>query len=486
VKLVVRLAIGVLVLVTAIGAFVYVALRPPPPFALPAQGAVLDGVTVIEPGRNRATQRRVEVAGGAIARVETARGDGGPWAGTFVTPGLVDLHVHFPPATLAGQTELFAFLFLYHGVTSVRDAGDVEGNATEPARRGVAEGRFPGPRVHACGYFVDGSPGSWKNSILARNPEEGRRAVEMVAAGGFECVKAYNELDAPTLAAVRDAAHAKGLAVIGHVPRRVPYEEARLDDVQHLLGIPPPPADPALRFPHVLVQWDALDEARLAHLVERTLALGIANTPTLVTLDRLRGMRDYDAMLRLPDAQLLPNFYRSVLWNPVGGLSPAGQLRNDDDWAMVERAFAAAKRTVARLFRAGAVIHTGTDTMIPFVVPGAALHRELRLFVDAGLTPEEALATSMRDSASTFRVEGLGEIRPGAPADLLVFREDPTKSLDALDSLVAVIRDGRLYPRDALDAQLARYRAHFDSKAFDAIVTPIVRRVLANARRGAR
>ena len=46
------------------------------------------------------------------------------------------------------------------------------------------------------------------------------------------CVKAYNELDAETLAAVREAAHARGLPVIGHVPRRVPFEVARLDDVR--------------------------------------------------------------------------------------------------------------------------------------------------------------------------------------------------------------------------------------------------------------
>jgi imidazolonepropionase-like amidohydrolase len=141
------------------------------------------------------------------------------------------------------------------------------------------------------------------------------------------------------------------------------------------------------------------------------------------------------------------------------------------------------KRTVKRMHDEGVRLHSGTDTLVAFVVPGAALHRELRIYVDAGMTPEEALAISMRDSAADLGVPGLGEIRAGAPADLLVFREDPTRSLDALDSLAAVIRDGRLYPRDVLDEQLARYRAHFDSRLFDAIVTPIVRRVLANARK---
>jgi hypothetical protein len=88
----------------------------------------------------------------------------------------------------------------------------------------------------------------------------------------------------------------------------------------------------------------------------------------------------------------------------------------------------------------------------------------------------------MRASAAALGVPGLGELRAGAPAELLIFREDPTQGLDALDSLAGVVRDGRLYPREALDAQLARYRAHFDAALYDALVTPLIRRMLARTR----
>jgi cytosine/adenosine deaminase-related metal-dependent hydrolase len=481
-RLVVRLVLGSLALLATTGAALYWIVQPPAPLALPERGATLDGVTVIEPGRSRSEARRVVVRGERIEAVEAARGGDGPWTGLYVTPGLTDLHVHFPPASLPGQAELFAFQLLRHGVTAVRDAGDVDGTATEPARSGVAAGRFPGPRIAACGYLVDGEPPLWKNTLLARNPDEGRRAVERVAAEGFDCVKAYTELDAPTLAAIREAAHAKGIPVIGHVPRRIPYEEARLDDAQHLIGIPPPPDDPELRFPFVMRQWERLDDARLDHLVVESVRLRIANTPTLVTIDRLIGLEDYPRMLREPDAAYLPRFYRDVVWNPNGGITPAGQL-GADDFAMLRRALAAMQRTVKRLADAGARVHTGSDTLIAFVVPGAALHRELRLLVGAGLTPEQALRLSMLDSAAALGVEGLGQIRAGAPAELLVFRDDPTRDLEALDSLAAVVRDGRLYTRASLDAQAARYRAHHDGALYDAIVTPLVRRVLAATRR---
>jgi imidazolonepropionase-like amidohydrolase len=477
-----RLLLSAALALAALGAAVWWILRPPAPLALPEQGAVLDDVTLIRPGEGREEHRRLVVRGGTIEAIEEASpGTAGRWAGRYVLPGLNDLHVHFPPASPLRQAELFAFLFLVHGVTGVRDAGDVDGTATEPARRGVAEGRFPGPRVLACGMFVDGDPPLWKNTLPARTPAEGRAAVETVAARGFDCVKAYNELDVETLAAVREAAHARGLPVIGHVPRRVSYEEARLDDVQHLTGVAPV-RDPSLRFPFVLRAWDDFDDARLEAVIEATLRAGSANTPTLVTVDRLIASEDFERVRAEADVQLLPRMFRDVVWAREGGTSVAGGL-GSEDFAMLRRAFAAMKRTLRRMHERGVKLHTGSDTLIAFVVPGASLHRELRIWVEAGLTPEAALAASTRASAAALGVPGLGELRAGAPAELLVLREDPTVSLDALDTLEAVVRDGRLYPREALDAQLARYRAHFDSALYDAIVVPLVRRMLAGTRR---
>jgi len=479
VRRLVRLLLFALLALAALGAGLYAIVAPPAPLALPAQGVVLDDVTVVRPGAGRELHRRVVVTGGAIERIEDAAG-GGPFAGMYVLPGLNDLHVHFPPASPLGQSELFAFLLLYHGVTGVRDAGDVDGTATEPVRRGVAGGRFPGPRVAACGMFVDGGPPLWKNTLPARSPAEGRAAVAALAARGFDCIKAYNGLDAETLAAIREAAHARALPVIGHVPARVPFEVARLDDVQHFTGVPER-TDPTLRFPFLLRAWDQFDDARLEQVIAASLRSGIAHTPTLVTLDRLVASEDLARVAAEPDVRLLPRMYRDVVWSPREGTSAAGQM-SAGDFAMVRRALAAAQRALRVMAERGVALHTGTDTLIAFVVPGASLHRELRLWVEAGLPPERVLAASTRASAAALGVPGLGELRPGAPAELVIFRDDPTRSLDALDSIAGVVRDGRLYTREALDAQLARYRTHFDGAAYDALVTPLIRRMLARTR----
>jgi imidazolonepropionase-like amidohydrolase len=471
------------VLVIAFVVVVYRTLQPPAPLALPERGAVLHDVTVIEPGRERIDHRRLVVTGDKITAIQPALpGGDNPFSGMYVLPGLADLHVHFPSSALPGQTDLFAFLYLYHGITAARDAGDVDGTASDPARSGIAEGRFPGPRLFSCGLFLDGEPPLWKNSIVARNPEEGRRAVKTVADRGYDCVKAYNQLDAETLAAIREAAHERGLKVIGHVPWRVSYEEAQLDDAQHMIGIQPPPADPATaKFPFLLAEWEQLDDKRINRLIADSKHLKIAMTPTLVTLDRLIASEDYASMLREPDAQMVPAFYRNVVWNPTGGTNVAGQMKAED-FAMVRRVLEIEKRTVKRMYDGGVAVHTGSDSLAAFVVPGASLHRELRLYVDAGFTPEEALGISMHDSAEYLGVPNLGMLQAGAPAELLIFREDPTQNLDALATLAGVVRDGRLYTREVLDAQFDRYHAHFDAPLFNAIVTPMVRWALAKTR----
>jgi imidazolonepropionase-like amidohydrolase len=194
-------------------------------------------------------------------------------------------------------------------------------------------------------------------------------------------------------------------------------------------------------------------------------------------LDRLAAVEDYDAARAEPDAQLLPRYYRDVVWSPTEGL-PFLRNRTAEDYAYYREGLTRGSALVARMHRAGVPIYAGTDTQVPFQVPGAALHRELRLLAAAGLGPDGALAAATTLPGQTLGVPGLGRVEPGSPADLLVFREDPTLDLDALGTLEAVIADGRLYRVADLEAQLDRYRKHHEGRIFDAVSTALVRRVL--------
>ena len=476
-----RLLLGLLgsLLLLAISAVAM--LRPPSPLPLPARDAVLANVTVIHPGRGREAGRTLRIADGRIASIEAAApGTDAESAfdGAYVIPGLIDMHVHFPPDAGLRQTELFAFLFVAHGVTTVRDAGDVDGTATAPAREGSRAGAFPAPRVFACGWFVDGPEPIWKNSLVVADPSEAEAAVAKIADGGFDCVKIYDRLSPESLAAIRRAAAARGLPLIGHVPRKVPFEQAGLDDVQHLTGVATPAGGDERPFPKNMVAWDDVDDARMDFIVETSRARGIAHTPTLVTIERLIGMQDHAALREAPDALLLPRFYRDVIWSPTEGLPVLRRLESAD-FPVLRASAEKSVRLVEKLSDAGVPIFAGTDTQNPFVVPGASLHRELALLVEAGLTPEQALVAATSAPGAFLRTPGLGRIEPGAPADLLVLRADPTQDLAALATLAAVVADGRLYTRAQLDAQRERYQEHFNGWIYDHVSVALVRRALA-------
>jgi imidazolonepropionase-like amidohydrolase len=117
-------------------------------------------------------------------------------------------------------------------------------------------------------------------------------------------------------------------------------------------------------------------------------------------------------------------------------------------------------RLVGDMHRAGVRLLAGTDASTePFVVPGAALHEELALFVEAGLTPLEALRTATTDAAR-YAGDDPARIgfRVGAPADLVLLAADPRRDIRNTRTIAWVIQRGVAYNRSTLDARLASAR----------------------------
>ena len=94
------------------------------------------------------------------------------------------------------------------------------------------------------------------------------------------------------------------------------------------------------------------------------------------------------------------------------------------------------------LYDAGVPIVPGTDKG----VPGFSLHRELELYLQAGLTPMQVIQTVTIVPA---RVMGLdrdsGTIEPGKRADLILVRGNPLNDFSALRIVIRVVTAGRMY-----------------------------------------
>ena len=115
-------------------------------------------------------------------------------------------------------------------------------------------------------------------------------------------------------------------------------------------------------------------------------------------------------------------------------------------------------------------------------MPGADVHEEMRLFAEAGIPLEDVwkIATSAN---GTYLKPGLGRLEPGAPADFLIFREDPTKDLANLATLEAVVADGRLYTKADLDQRFSRLKDQWSNPVVDTIMTEAVRAAMASFRK---
>jgi imidazolonepropionase-like amidohydrolase len=123
----------------------------------------------------------------------------------------------------------------------------------------------------------------------------------------------------------------------------------------------------------------------------------------------------------------------------------AASATSSDRKAAVARRLGCLKRFVATLQGSGGNVVAGSDTSNPYVIPGASLHRELELLVEAGLSPHEALVAATRTAAAFLgQAQTLGTVEVDKKADMIVLGADPMASVTAFRQIEIVIRDGRV------------------------------------------
>jgi imidazolonepropionase-like amidohydrolase len=111
---------------------------------------------------------------------------------------------------------------------------------------------------------------------------------------------------------------------------------------------------------------------------------------------------------------------------------------------------------VKSLHDAGANIMAGTDACNPFVLYGPALHDELAYYVDAGLTPYEAIRTATVAPARYLgKTDEFGSIAEGLRADFLLVDANPFEAIDNLQLISGVVLRGQWLARTELDEMRA-------------------------------
>ena len=94
---------------------------------------------------------------------------------------------------------------------------------------------------------------------------------------------------------------------------------------------------------------------------------------------------------------------------------------------------------------AGVPIVAGTHTVLPYVVPGADLHEELKLLVAAGLSQAQALSAATVTAAKLAGLdEAIGAVKTGMIADLLLLDADPLADIRNSRRIALLVQGGKL------------------------------------------
>lgn len=391
--------------------------------------AVEDAMVVVRDGRIAAAGSRTSVRPPVGLRVIDARG-------LTLIPGLWEMHVHysgveFGPALLAA------------GVTTARDCGGEFGFLTAVRAR-IAAGAL-GPRLLLAGLVDSGGPLAF-GAVDIETPAQAAAAVDHYADARFDQIKVYTQLKPDVLRAVSAEAHRRGLTVTGHVPAAVDAFEGvadGMDQINHLQFV-----TQAMREPGATGPVD-LGSDRARRLVKLLADRRIVVDPT----------DGWGEMASHPRSVAPDSFEPGLDAAPFTLRTKYAALGGDGDPARWRARIAENGRVIAALHAAGVPLVAGTDTGLL----GYGLDRELELYVEAGLSPAEALHTATLGAAQAMRREReSGSVEVGKRADLVLVRGDPLSDIHALRHVVKVVSAGRLYDSAALARSVGfdRSRSH--------------------------
>jgi len=393
----------------------------------------------------------------------------------WVTPGLVDAHVHFSQtgwadgrpdsldlrekhpyerveADLKEHPDRFFRSQLCSGVTSVFDVGGYSWTVAM-AHREREDPRAPrvaaaGPLLSTVDHWLN-LPGE-KQLVYIPDADTARKTVRYLAAIGADAVKVWYivtperkvEDSMPAVLAAGEEA-----------------QKAKLPLIVHATGLAE--AKVALRAGARFLVHSVDDKPVDDEFLELAKKNGTIYCPTLTVVGGY--LRMYDSVLsHQPPAVDDPNGCvdggtRAKVAESATAPAPTGLA---DRVANRKKSRGEADRISAanlkRVAEAGIPIAMGTDAGNPLTLHGPSVYAEMEAMQAAGLTPMQVIVASTRGGATAMGVEKeTGTVEKGKSADLLLVAGDPTKDVANLRKVRYVVRGGVVRSIEELKATVA-------------------------------
>ena len=461
----------------------------------------IDGVSIVDP-RDGSVQPNMSltVSGGKIASITSI----GPATsdpdtqivdaqGKFVIPGLNDMHAHI----LGESDDVSASLslLLANGITGFRQMA-----ASQDLLRARQQGKLP---IKATDPELLAMPGAILTPLNAGSPAAAIKTINQQKAAGADFIKLIL-LSAPTFFAAVEESKRLGLPTTGHVPDWVDLRgasKAGMTGMEHFgagsaLSISCSTDEAAMRaelekshslegfpanalflipFKDELMKWlapkivtnitllfnekgveslkhgtETFSEEKCRALGEVYVANGTWQTPTLIRL-KTSPFGDAPEFMNDPNLRYVSSGQRA-LWQET-------EQKFEKKWTPAQReVFRNSYLQLApmvKLFDSiGVKMMTGADTGgSTWIVPGFGLHAEFDEWDKVGVPPLHVLqAATINPAIFLGRTATMGTVEPGKNADLVLLDANPVESVQALHGISAVVRAGRYWSREDLDA----------------------------------
>jgi len=445
------------------------------------------GSVLVKDGRIAAVQR------GAAQRMPAGarRVDG---QGYYLTPGLIDSHVHLHAVPgmsveqIQGQRALAEAYyrqlprsFLYYGYTTVIDLALADNKVVDDFRAAPLH-----PDLFHCGQplvMANGYPMSFlspaqrfktfPNTVYDPaqpttvppdyRPEDHtvRAGVARIKASGAVCVKTHFErgfgqerklpvMSPAMYAEVRATAQADGLVLVTHA-NSFEAQKFAVDGHVDVLA-------------HGMWHWGSLDKQpglpdEIRVLLDRVADERIGYQPTMQVLAGLDAYFKPDYLRDPRVRKVVPGALADWFATPAGRWFKEELAEGASDHEMLESSEVVLKRlrrVVAYLAKRDANFLFATDTPSSPTygnLPGLNGYLEMQQLLDAGMSPAQIFRAATINNARAFHIDDrVGTIEPGKQANLLLMKRSPLEDTRAYDSIVTLWVGGRQVEREQLAA----------------------------------
>ena len=419
---------------------------------------VPDAVVIIRGNKIETVSRKGQASYPAGAQVLKADGK-------FILPGLQDAHQHY--------SNVLSEIHIHFGVTSVHNTV-IGGPASAFRREAINRGVIPGPRLFGMAEWIvdvvapervvyQGIDFS-QRQVTPITPEKAREMARRDLLWKPDMLYAKRGLSFEAYKAIAEEAHKVGLPLLAQaIGPHVYAKEAILagvDVIEHASGVSFSVAkDPSkwkgwgLEEAHSLdlIPFIDMDDAKAEELIRLAVDHNFYIEPDIVAMGR--GLHRQSPEWEAED-------FRFISQPGLAYLSESTRHKwmanyrffaesDPDRLEQRKKALQNFMRFLGMFAKAGGKLMTGTDAHASgWATPGIAVHREMELLVEAGLTPMQAILTATRYPAEGFRVlDRVGTVEKGKLADLVVINADPLQDIRNTQKIEWVIMNGKVMDR---------------------------------------